>query len=308
MGACPAGGGHDGLQSGDYTLVNELNIANTPTPGQHGWRFCSNCFGLFFSYPSLGTPTPGKCPAGGGHAALVTYEEATEVFFGDYPLTYTGPSSPGEHGWRFCSKCLGLFLISRRSPEACPAGDIHDATQSGDYSLANNVSSYPGQHGWRFCSKCMALFFSGRGILGICPAGGGHEASHSGDYGLTLAGYTPPPSSTPTPTKTATYAFYLAQQPVWEGVIPYSAVFGVGINGHLVSLTNPAANTFAPGKVGLVTPTGATIDLAPGVSTSAADMVTLYGTSSAPLPVVITAIVYTGVYSSIRIDVTYTYQ
>jgi len=109
--------------------------------------------------------------------------------------------------------------------------------------------------------------------------------------------------------KTATYAFYLVQQPVWQGVIPYTGAFGIGINGHLVSIANPGVNAFGPGVIGLVTPNGGTINLQPGASTSPADVANLfYGSSSPFLPVNITGIVYTGVYGSIRVDVTYTYQ
>jgi len=148
------------------------------------------------------------------------------------------------------------------------------------------------------------LFFSGRGLPGTCPAGGGHDASQSGDYSL---GSGQAPSAPPT-VKTQTWAFYLTQQQVWQGVIPYYGVFGQGINGHLLSLTNPGANYFSPGEISLVTPSGGTINLAAGASTSSADLIALYGTTSPPLPVGITGIVYTGVFNSIRIDVTYSYQ
>jgi hypothetical protein len=299
-GACPAGGSHDGLKSADYGLVSELNFLNANTPGENGWRFCNNCSSLFYALAR----TTGRCPAGGGHAAYVAYEEAPGVFFGDYSLEVNAPNSAGQHGWRACNKCLGLIFIGRRAAEACPAGDIHDATQSGDYSLANNVLSFVGQHGWRFCSKCTGLFFSGRGVPGICPAGGRHNATGSGDYGLQVA--SKPPTGPPG-VKSATYAFYLARREVWEGVIPYSGDFGAGITGNLVSLTNPGANALGPRSLVLMDATGVRIPLAPGVSTTVSDVKTLYGSASPSLPVRITAAIESGVFDSIRVDVSYTY-
>ena len=221
MGACPAGGGHDGQQSSDFSLTSESNFLGGQTPGQKSWRYCSKCFGLFFPLVSA----MGACPSGGAHTIHVGHDEALDVYFGDYALRVNEPSFPGQPGWRFCSKCLGLFFRARRSPEACPAGDTHNSSQSGDYSLANNVPTFPGQHGRRFCKKWTALFFGGRATPGICPAGGGHDPSQSGDYGIDLA------SNQPSGVKTAMFAFYLIRKPVSDGPIPYHGSFGGGTTG-----------------------------------------------------------------------------
>jgi FAD binding domain len=55
---CPAGGSHESIGSGDYSLV-----MNSPrAAGQSDWRWCHKCQGLFFG------GNPGSvCPAGGSH-------------------------------------------------------------------------------------------------------------------------------------------------------------------------------------------------------------------------------------------------
>src|SRR6185436_5918531 len=49
----PAGGAHDKTGSGNYTLINQTPLAF----GQHGWRWCHKCQGLYFA----GNPGS-KCP------------------------------------------------------------------------------------------------------------------------------------------------------------------------------------------------------------------------------------------------------
>ena len=44
------------------------------------------------------------------------------------------PLAPGQHGWRWCHKCEGLYFAGDRSTN-CPTGGTHDATGSGDYAL-----------------------------------------------------------------------------------------------------------------------------------------------------------------------------
>lgn len=41
-----------------------------------------------------------------------------------------------QSGWRYCSKCLGLFYSpSQAQSGRCPAGTTHNPSQSGDYTL-----------------------------------------------------------------------------------------------------------------------------------------------------------------------------
>jgi RNA polymerase subunit RPABC4/transcription elongation factor Spt4 len=73
-GVCPAGGSHSASQSGDYSLIVQDPDFDSSILAQRNWRFCSDCFVLWFN----GQPTNGVCPAGGGH---------TRSGSGDYALT-----------------------------------------------------------------------------------------------------------------------------------------------------------------------------------------------------------------------------
>ena len=99
---------------------------------------------------------------------------------GDYVL---GGADPGQHDWRWCNKCQGIYF-AQLSPGVCPAGGTHDVTGSGDYVLGETVGG-TAQNNWRWCKKCQGLHFVGAGNPGICPAGGGHEVDGSGDYTLS---------------------------------------------------------------------------------------------------------------------------
>ena len=58
---CPAGAGHDGSQSAEYSLIMD----NPTGPGQYGWQWCGKCYGLFYGPNQLQS----RCPAGGQHQA-----------------------------------------------------------------------------------------------------------------------------------------------------------------------------------------------------------------------------------------------
>lgn len=138
--------------------------------GQSGWRFCDQCFGMFYAgFLILGDDLPGVCPAnpeGHRHQGFVFYLPH------DVP-----PLSVGQAGWRFCEKCWGMFA-DVFPPGVCPAGGIHVA-QGFKFELPFVVDGVfkPGQPDWRRCTKCMGLFFDGAAAKGICPAGGGHNGA-----------------------------------------------------------------------------------------------------------------------------------
>ena len=99
------------------------------------------------------------------------------VFINELRSNYT----TGQRNWLWCNKCQGLTYAGNA---ICPAGAVHDHSQSGNYSLAWDGS---GQQEWRWCKKCQALSFTGRaGDNGACPAGGVHDTSASANYGLQL--------------------------------------------------------------------------------------------------------------------------
>jgi hypothetical protein len=117
------------------------------------------------------------------------------------------------------------------------------------------------------------------------------------------------------PTCETTYAFYLNREPVWEGPIPYTGVFGQGIIGKLISIINPN-----PFRVGLLLPGHSTSELfsnpkaarvlQPGGSTTPQDQGAIFGSSSPSLPITIVAGIEAGaaVPDRVRLDIHYSYQ
>ena len=89
----------------------------------------------------------------------------------------------GQSGWRWCSKCQGLFFAGNSTNGRCPADARgHDPSGSGAYLIDLEQSDTPGQDNWRWCGKCQSLFFNGHTSRGRCPAGQAHDASTSGNY------------------------------------------------------------------------------------------------------------------------------
>jgi hypothetical protein len=166
---CPAGGAHDGSQSGNYNATSE----SAPYV-QKGWRWCRKCQGMFFQ-PNAGS----LCPARGGHDAVGS---GAYGFLRRLP-TYT------QGGWRWCSKCEGLFFGGGRG-SVCPAGGSHAGANYMVllFDLSPTVGPADlrlgGQNNWRYCGKCQGLFFGGY-PTSRCPAGGGHDGNGSGNYCLT---------------------------------------------------------------------------------------------------------------------------
>lgn len=63
VGRCPFG--DRGHLAGDRDYLLNHDIPGTDT-AQAGWRFCGKCHGVYFD----GDPDKGRCPGGGGHAAV----------------------------------------------------------------------------------------------------------------------------------------------------------------------------------------------------------------------------------------------
>lgn len=150
-----------------------------PYPGQENWRWCSKCQGMHF-ITDWQNPIMGICPSNGVHSIEGS---------GGYTLVQNIPNAAGQHGWRWCKKCQGLFYGPAAAQSHCPAGGTHDGSSSGDYSLVQNDSSSPGQHGWKWCNKCQGLFFGLRLSESRCPSDGSlHNDTGSGDYAMLLSG------------------------------------------------------------------------------------------------------------------------
>jgi hypothetical protein len=101
----------------------------------------------------------------------------------------------GQWGWRWCSRCKGLFYALNGTNGHCPAGlGGHNGSSSWDYQIVYRTNAsevfHPilFQEHWRWCSKCQGLAFSVNGS-GRCPLGGSHNLTGN-SYVLMKDGYT----------------------------------------------------------------------------------------------------------------------
>jgi hypothetical protein len=119
QGYCPAVSGPHPIDRGIYVLINDTAQAE----GQREWFWCSQCYLLFYGG---GGRRAGVCPAAFGH------HDGTRS--ANYTLFSEDPNNFGQPGWRWCSKCDGLFYI-QLPPSVCPAGGEHDGSRSEKYLL-----------------------------------------------------------------------------------------------------------------------------------------------------------------------------
>ena len=114
-------------------------------------------------------------------------------------LTGIGLSAPAQAeatqpGWRWCSKCQGMFyaMATGNHMGVCPADhQQHTDGGSGKYlEIYDAPESRKVQTGWSWCGKCMGFFYShaslGAGGMGHCPAGGAHIKDGSGAYAAVI--------------------------------------------------------------------------------------------------------------------------
>jgi M6 family metalloprotease-like protein len=171
-------------QDGSHEALTIPRVDAGPLPAQGQWRFCSKCNGLHY-ITSDTSPSYGPCPQGGMHVGGTT----------PYQVVVNNGNAPGQHGWRLCSKCQGMFFGPNQSGSQCPAGGTHDGSSSGDYSFVQNDSTSPGQQNWRWCQKCQGMFYAGTDqsgnpmfAAGVCPVSGQHDGTASGNYAVLLSG------------------------------------------------------------------------------------------------------------------------
>jgi hypothetical protein len=102
-----------------------------------------------------------------------------------------------ETGWRFCTKCRGLFYQGSgpgkskkkkkgkkpadQSLGVCPAGGKHAPRTDLNYVLQfegspTNPNLYKN---FQKCQKCRGLFANDLGETGVCPAGGAHASGNT---------------------------------------------------------------------------------------------------------------------------------
>ena len=134
---------------------------------ESGWRWCSQCQGLFYAASDHGV-----CPAGGSH----------EIGSNDNYSMVFASNTFGFAGWRWCNKCQGMFY-AKKEPGICPAGERHDSDGSGEYALPLSTSNALGEEQWRWCNKCQGLYYNHSGDTGgVCPAEGPHDSDGSREY------------------------------------------------------------------------------------------------------------------------------
>jgi hypothetical protein len=111
-GACPADGGNHSGNGVTFTLPHDIPEAGN---GQAQWRFCQNCFAMFFD----GDPNrKGVCDKGGGHVA--------QGFM--FVLPHDVPAAAGtQPAWRFCEKDFVMFFDGAENKGSCAAGGGHSA-------------------------------------------------------------------------------------------------------------------------------------------------------------------------------------
>jgi hypothetical protein len=180
----------------DITVILEQTQYNYSC--QVDWWYCIKCYGM---YHSDNDTAGGVCPAGGEHQNNTNYTLYCIPHDGD-AQGQTSPYVCGvQPGWRWCSKCQGLFWGSAQTESVCPAGGQHIIT-SGTYvydlSYGQPIFEYYfdyveteliAQSDWLYCVKCRGLFFGhGSTADGVCPAGGTHS-QYSGSYNYDMLPY-----------------------------------------------------------------------------------------------------------------------
>jgi hypothetical protein len=110
-GVCPGPGPGDGHQAAGFDFV--LPFQPTAVQGQPSWRFCQNCFCLFFKDEH--SSFRGVCPmTGQGHS------DAGFVFVLPFvPDPSIGGGPEGQRSWRYCAKCAGLFFDGYSQKGVC---------------------------------------------------------------------------------------------------------------------------------------------------------------------------------------------
>jgi hypothetical protein len=105
-----------------------------------------------------------------------------------------------QAGWRWCSKCQGIFYFGGGQTGRCPTGGDHTSVGSSQYVVqGRSEAQSPGQDDWIWCRLCQGLWFGGALDNNWCPywagtdsegkyAVGGHSFDGSGNYVLVSAG------------------------------------------------------------------------------------------------------------------------
>lgn len=153
-------------------------------PTQDKWRFCVQCYALFYDGFSTVIKAPGEpernvCQAGGRHRPMGF----------DFVLPYGGVETPTEQGnWEYCIHCSVMFFAGFGNPGGVCAGsnEGHRLNENAyHFVLPHDVQQTPSAQGqWEYCVNCRAMYFDGyyaghAETRYDCPAGGRHENNPS---------------------------------------------------------------------------------------------------------------------------------
>jgi hypothetical protein len=167
----------------DSNLGSDLVMNIMGDWGQNDWMWCNQCGCLTFTKGQTQGKCAGAAVAGGPHA---------HVGSRNYIVANNMPNCPGQHMWRWCKNCMGLFY-SATGASVCPAapeGGPHDGSISGDYVLPSSPLGtpadklvFPWQYNWNWCRKCGCLAFNAG--PNVCPKDGGrHDFTWSPNYSI----------------------------------------------------------------------------------------------------------------------------
>lgn len=145
---------------------------------QVGWRWCSQCQGMWYG---LNGPSNKPCPLNPsrlGHSSTGS---------GNYTLPQRqGTDTAHQWDWAWCQFCQGLWYTGNNTAGWCPARGAQGHSSQGSSNYGLYIWS-PGQPGWSWCHKCQGLWYDRNHTTGFCPAGGGHDKSGSAPYTVPLS-------------------------------------------------------------------------------------------------------------------------
>lgn len=142
-----------------------LGVPSPASATQTSWRWCKQCYCLYYS--SSGHST---CSWGGLHNGTSSVT---------YVIKFNSDGGHGQPNWRYCFNCSTLHF----STGVCAWNDgAHITSPSGYYMIEtedNNdgTSGLALQGAWRYCANCSQLWWTGDGASlprAACPAGGKH--------------------------------------------------------------------------------------------------------------------------------------
>lgn len=182
-GVCPAPVPplHEAEESFFLTHTEAQAVPEAPTQ-QPDWRFCIDCYGLFFE-PRNGVGCPGN-----RHQAHRRFPDAGQPMPPNHPLSslldrrpfnyrlsHDIQPEPAHHsiGWRRCNKCDVLFFATDINASHCPQGDTHTVAADSPLFECSTVEPAEGESlgNWARCKKCKGMFFDNMRINpgGRCP-------------------------------------------------------------------------------------------------------------------------------------------